>query len=356
MTFLFLGLDGLDYEFVERFDCFDFSDDKNIPIEFEHLDQNLKEVQGEKGEQEALYGHWTFYVWGAIASGQLETPQMRQEHPLPENVEFPLKLDYISENRKSVWNWFKGRLKRRPRFKSFVFDEFENVKVINFPLSLPEYTRNTALFKDDATSRDYGSKELEMLAAEINDALDKNFDAVFAVTRNVDCVCHGATSPGNFGSSDYDELMQSVVGKGFDEWHEHGMDASEYMTERQVSEADGNKDGKDALIDAVTDHVERTYRKNEEFVRSLNWEDVDNHVVVSDHGFDKLGAGSVKAHGRHAVLSSDFCRYRKMSNFVLNWRNDLREAVESVDDSDQVFEGQSQEEKVKEELEKLGYV
>jgi len=307
----------------------------------------------EKGQEEALFGHWTFYIWGAIASGQLRTPQMRQEHPLPKDVEYPLKLSYIKQYPKSVLNWVKGRLKRRPRFKDMVFDRFENVKVINYPLSLPEYNKNAALFKDNATSRDYGDKELEMLAAEVNDAIQKNYDAVFVVTRAVDCICHGATAPGNFEAESYDEMMENVIGKGFDEWHENGMDAQDYIQKREVETGDEQAQDKEELVDTVLNHVETSYSKLEQFVRSLEWEGVNNHVVVSDHGFDKLGAGSVKAHGRHAVLSSDFCSYRKMSDFILNWRSDLEKAVEENESEE--FEGDSTEEKVKQQLEKLGY-
>lgn len=357
MTFLFLGLDGFDYRLCEEYEFNDKIED--TPVQFNKMVQNLPNVISEKGEGDLNTGHWTFYVWGAIASGQVLTPEMRQEHPHRNNVEYPLKLKYLCHAPKSLLRYVKGRLKRRPRYKSFAWDDFKNVKVINYPIHLPEYNQNSELMRDDATSRDYGPLELDLLKTEINNALRKNYDAIFVVTRMVDCICHGATSPYNYGSEDFDEWFQQNTGQSFEDFHESGMDIRDFAErEGELDVEDDHRMTAVEMKQQVLDHVEESYDKAAELLNAVNWEQVDEHVVVSDHGFDSLGAGSVNAHGRNGVISCSFGYWRKMSGFIRNWREALENKMQKTDYDKQgeEFEGdKSEEEKIKEELEALGY-
>lgn len=349
MTFLFLGLDGLDFDLAQEYN---FNDKiRDTPVNVGRLDQDLPETMSEKGEDKNNTGHWTFYVWGALASGQLSTPEFRQEHPLPSDVEWPLKKKYLKKYPSSFKRYVKGRLIRRPRFKSFAWDEFDTVKVINYPVSIPEYCENCELVKDDAISREYKDLELNILKREINHAINKDYDAVFAVTRRVDCICHGATSPGNFGADDADEMFTDLADAGFEEVHESGTPWQEFV--ENDMETDNSEDQRMRVKDlkqAVLDHVESSYDEAAGLVNGINWDGVSEHVVISDHGFGKLGAGSVNAHSRNAVLSCSFGRYRKMSQFIQSWRNDLPENLETEEAVEE-----STEEKVKEQLEALGY-
>lgn len=350
MTLVFLGLDGLDYELVQRFDAFDFSDDEDIPVELHELEQDMPKYISEVGEAWNNVGWWTFYLWGAIASGQIRTPEMRTEHPLPGEVEYPLKWRYIKKNPGFLKRWLLGRVKQRPRYRSFAWEDFENVKVINYPLCLPEYCEECDLFRDDASSRDYSQAELRLLAAEINTAIEQGYDAVFAVTRIADTVCHGATHHDNFNEESQKAWVESVVGQSFEEWHESGMNFEEYLDEGEVDSDEEREEKKQEIVEEVLEHVSDTYESLEALVRSINWEGVEEHVIVSDHGFDRLGAGSVKSHSPHAVLSCSFGRWRKMSQFIENWREEL-----PMDIGEEEYEEKDTEEKVKKRLEDLGY-
>lgn len=357
MTFVFIGIDGLDYNLWNEFGLEDELGD-DCPVQFRKLEQNLPDVISEQGQGKLNTGHWTFYVWPAIASGQVLTPEMRQEHPSPNNVEYPLKKKYLRHAPRSLLRYVSGRLRRRPRYKSFVWDSFENVKVVNYPLHLPEYNENAELFRDDAMSRDYGPKELELLQAEINNAVRENYDAVFVVTRIVDTKCHGATHPANFGGKEsVDEWFESSLDKSFEEIHENGMDVNKLAENMEIDIDPETRQDSIQIKQEILDHVETSYREVVKLLSAVNWESVDNHVVVSDHGFDALGAGSVNAHGRNAVLSCSFGYWRKMSAFIESWRPALMEAVEQTgEDEEQVFEGgKSEDDKIKEELEALGY-
>lgn len=353
MTFLFIGLDSFDDRLCEEFNVNEKLED--TPVRFKRLEQNLPDIISKQGQDKLNTGHWTFYVWPAIASGQTLTPEMRQEHPSPSEVEYPLKLKYLQHAPKSILQWVRNRLKGRPRYKSFVWDDFENVKIINFPMHLPEYNENAELVRDDAISRDYGPEELELLKAEINSALERNFDAIFVVTRAVDCVCHGATHPGNYDSEDVDEWFTSSIGKDFNEVHENGMDIEDFADNN--AELDDCVDSPVELKQQILDHVGDSYDEAVELLKAVNWEQVDDHVVVSDHGFQALGAGSVNAHGRGAVLSCSFGYWRKMSEFIDNWRPALLEAVKenNKDEEGEEFKEENQDEKIKQELEALGY-
>lgn len=352
MTFLFLGLDGLDFNLCQEYG-FEEKLNEDVPVNLQRLKQNLPDVISEKGEGKLNTGHWTFYVWPAIASGQIETPAMEQEHPLPSEIEYPLKLRYYLKHPKAALKFLRNRLERRPRYKSFAFDDFKNVKVINFPMSLPEYNRNAELVRDDAMSRDYGPMELDLLKTEINNALRDNYDAIFVVTRNTDCVCHGATHPGNYGEESIDDWFKEEVGKDFEEMHESGMDVRDFMEDMELDPE--NPEDAVKIKQAILDHVEDSYDDMADLVNSINWEDVDEHMVISDHGFDSLGAGSVNAHGRNAILSCSFGYWRKMSGLIPNWRKALQNKLDEKDQEDEEFQGKSKEEKVKENLEKLGY-
>lgn len=352
MTFVFIGLDGFDYNIAS--DCNFNEEIKDTPVHLQKLRQDLPDVISEKGNGKDPTGHWTFYVWPAIASGQIQTPEMRQNHPSPSNVEYPLKWRYYRDNVKALKRYVSGRLKRRARYKSFVFDDFENVKVINYPLHLPEYNRNADLIRNDAISRDYGPLEMKVLATEINEAIKQNYDAVFVVTRKIDCHCHGATSPANYGSEDVDEWFNDSIGKSFDEVHESGMDIESFAEEDgELDISDSHEKEALELKKQILDHVENEYQEAADLIKAVNWDGVDEHMVISDHGFQSLGAGSVKAHGRDAVLSCSFGYWRKISGLIPNWREALENAVEENDSES--FEGKSTEEKVKEDLEKLGY-
>lgn len=352
MSFLFLGLDSFDFNLANEYD-FEEKLDEDVPVTFTRLEQNLPDVISEKGQGRLNTGHWTFYVWPAIASGQIETPAMEQEHPLPSEVEYPLKPSYYLKHPKSILKFIRNRLDRRPRYKSFAFDDFENVKVINFPMSLPEYNRNADLVRDDAMSRDYGPMELDLLKTEINNALKENYDAIFVVTRKVDCICHGATHPGNFGEDSLDSWFENAVGKSFEEMHQGGMDVRDFADEMEL-DSDNPEDAL-KIKQAILDHVEESYDEAADVINSINWDEVDEHMVISDHGFDSLGAGSVNAHGRNAVLSCSFGYWRKISGLIPNWRTALQNKLDEKDSTNEEFEDKSQDEKVKEKLEALGY-
>lgn len=342
----------MDYNLAQEYGFADKLDD-DVPVNLTRLEQNLPDVISSKGEGRLNTGHWTFYVWPAILSGQIQTPAMQQEHPMPTEVEYPLKTSYYLKHPKALLKFVKNRLKRRPRYKSFAFDDFENVKVINYPMSLPEYNRNADLIRDDAMSRDYGPFELKLLRTEINNALRQNYDAVFVVTRMVDCVCHGATHPGNFDAETVDEWFEQEAGQSFEDMHEGGMDITEFAERLEIDSSNGESAVQ--MKQAILDHVESSYDEVAELFNGINWDEVDEHMVISDHGFDSLGAGSVNAHGRNAVLSSTFGYWRKMSGLILNWRDALQNKLDDKQDGGEEFEEKSQEEKVKEDLEKLGY-
>lgn len=386
MTFLFLGIDGLDHQLCRRFGTFD---DVDAPIQIRELDQDLPEAVSQRGDARNNDGHWTFYVWGAIASGQVETPEIRQTHPLRDEVEYPLKWRYIRYAPRSLLRYLEGRLPlgwtdrirdaapdrlwrllpdrltgfvdglgpRRPRYGSFAWDDFDTVKVINYPIHLPEYCRNCNLVRDDAISRDYGPQEPQLLAAEINDALQKGYDAVFAVTRFVDCICHGATHPDNYGADDMDDWMRQSGGVSFDELHGMGADVDEPW--KRIEDLDvpaERQEAKREITEQVFGHVEDTYESAAELVENVRWWDVDEHVLVSDHGFDKLGAGDVNAHGRSAVLSCSFGYWPTMTRFVEGWREALhRKLWEDPSGSGGEAVEASEEERVKERLADLGY-
>lgn len=349
MTFLFLGLDGLDFDLAQEYEF--NSKVSDTPVHLGRLDQDLPETMSEKGNDRNNTGHWTFYVWGAMASGQLKTPEFRQEHPLPSDVEWPLKKKYLKKFPTSFKRYLKGRLTGRPRFKSFAWDEFDSVKVVNFPVCIPEYCENTEVVKDDAISRDYNDLEFNVLLREINHAINNDYDAVFAVTRRVDCICHGATSPGNFGADEEDEMFVDLADAGFEEVHESGTPWQEFVeNDMETDNTESQRERAEKLKQAVLDHVQTSYDEAAGLVNGIDWEGVSDHVVISDHGFGKLGAGSVNAHSRNAVLSCSFARYRQMSQFIQKWRDDLPEDVEVSESQES-----STEEKVKEQLEALGY-
>jgi hypothetical protein len=349
LTFLFLGLDGLDFDLVQEYDFGEKVD--GTPVSFSRLDQNLPEAMSQQGNDRNNTGHWTFYVWGAMASGQLQTPEFRQEHPLPGEVEWPLNKKYVQRFPSSFTRYLKGRLKGRERYKSFAWDEFDSVKVVNFPVCIPEYCENCEIMRRDAISRDYENLEFQVLQKEINHAIENDYDAVFAVTRRVDCICHGATSPGNFGAEDEDKMFRGLADVSFEEVHESGTAWTEFVeNDMQKNNSEEQRRRAEEIKDAVLAHVEQSYDEAAALVNGINWEGVSEHVVVSDHGFGKLGAGSVNAHSRNAVLSCSFGRYRRMSQFIENWRSDLPGDLETGEAHEQ-----TEEEKVKEQLEALGY-
>lgn len=354
MTFLFLGLDAMDHELVERFDV--IQNNENIPFELSHLEQDMRDRFQDREDVKDSVGHWTFYLWPAIASGQIETPEMRTEHPLPDETEWPLKWKYLKKFPKSFLRYAKGRLTGRPRYKSFVWDEFENVKVINFPVSMPEYNENADLIRDDAISRNYGPKELDLLRTEINTALAQNYDAIFVVTRFIDTTKHGATQPSNYGAQDHDEWFEDVVGRDFESVHEEGVEAEDFIDEEKDTEEEFQERGDASEVaQSVMDHVREAYENVETMVENIMWDEVDEYVVISDHGFQMLGAGSVNAHSRHAVLASSLGEVPKMSQWIQVWRERLEDKLKD-DQDEEKFKGRSQEEEVKEKLEALGYM
>lgn len=349
MTFLFLGLDGLDFDLATEYDW--NSKVSDTPVDLHRLNQDLPTVMSERASDENNTGHWTFYVWGAMASGQLETPEFRQEHPLPSEVEWPLSKKYVQRFRGSFKRYLKGRVKQRPWFQSFAWDEFDSVKVVNFPVCIPEYCENCEIVRRDAISRDYADLELNVLQREINHAIENDYDAVFAVTRRVDCICHGATAPGNFGASDEGEMFEGIAGAGFEEVHENGTPWSEFVeADMECDNSELQESRAEKIKQAVLDHVQQSYDEAAGLVNGINWDGVSEHVVISDHGFGKLGAGSVNAHSRNAVLSCSFNRYRRMSQFIQEWRGDLPDEMET-----ETAQDSTTEEKVKEQLEALGY-
>lgn len=354
MTFLFLGLDAMDYEYVERFDV--IQENQEIPFKLRELDQDLRDVFQERDDVKDSVGHWTFYVWPSIASGQIETPEMRTEHPLPDETEWPLKLKYLKKFPKSFIRYAKGRLKGRPRYKSFAWDDFENVKVINYPVAMPEYNENADLIRDDAISRNYGPKELDLLRTEINTALAQNYDAIFVVTRFIDTTKHGATQPGNLGHQSHDEWFQDVVGRDFDSVHEDGVKAEDFLDEDgEASEEFQERGDATDIAQTVMDHVRKAYEDVEVMLENIMWDEVGEYVVMSDHGFQMLGAGSVNAHSRHAVLASSLGHVPKMSQWIPVWRKRLEDKLKDDQDEEE-FKGRSQEDEVKEKMEALGYM
>lgn len=338
MTFVFLGLDGMDYELCQEFDV-NFDDRKDIPVDLKHLDQDMPQVLGEDGEFEDL-GWWTFYLWGAMAIGEIETPQMEITHPLPKDLSYPHPLEYFHYDNDPP----------REMDDYFAWDMFDKVRVVNYPISLPEYCRDTYLVKGDAVGTDYDQVEPHMIVTEINDAIRKGYDAVFVVTRLIDTRCHAATEPVNYNAEDNDHLLEAFTGKNFEDIQELGVDVAEVSEQSTVPEEAENL--KQDFTDAILEWVGGVYQEAENIIRAINWEEVDNHVIISDHGFDRLGAGNVRSHGPHAVLSSDFLEYDKMSEFIQSWRKDLAENVEF---SKEEFEDVSKEEEVKKKLADLGY-
>lgn len=342
MTFLFLGLDGMDFELMEEFDF-----EAPEPVNLSKMKQDLPEVIAENGSSFDNDGWWTFYVWGAIARGNIQTPEMRQEHPTRSEVRYPHSEDYFYGEPSQDDETF---LMDDPAY--FAWDFFENVKVINYPIHLPEYCRNCKLFRKDATSRDYGPTELQLLKAEINTALQQNYEAVFAVTRVIDCNCHGATMPSNHGSDSVDDWFENRVGKDFEEMHDEGINPSDFD---RYESGDGSERPAVKIKQDILDHVQESYDGVENFLKAIDWSEVTDHVVISDHGFDKPGAGSVNAHGPYSVFSSSLGSWDKMSGFIMNWRQVLEQKFEEREDKEE-FEGdKSEEEKVKDRLEKLGY-
>ena len=63
----------------------------------------------------------------------------------------------------------------------------------------------------------------------------------------------------------------------------------------------------------------------DEFLRqAAYWCDrADDHLLVSDHGFDDLGTDGLDAHSRQAIFSSSFCSYDSMTEFCEGWHDDL---------------------------------
>lgn len=61
--------------------------------------------------------------------------------------------------------------------------------------------------------------------------------------------------------------------------------------------------------------------------RLVNQPEVDEYVVVSDHGFKEIGMDGINAHSRRATLASSCCDYETMSGFIEGWIDDIAPAV-----------------------------
>lgn len=85
------------------------------------------------------------------------------------------------------------------------------------------------------------------------------------------------------------------------------------------------------MLDIIGHHepemYDEFYGRFQAFLEGLNWDAVDDYVIVSDHGFDHPGEKGLGAHGRGAVLASSFCSYNTMTGFVEGWLDDLAEVV-----------------------------
>lgn len=78
--------------------------------------------------------------------------------------------------------------------------------------------------------------------------------------------------------------------------------------------------------------VERQIQKTTDLVeKHCRHEQVDDWLVVSDHGFDyeKYGEepSGIEAHTRSATLASSFADYNCMSEFIEGWHDDLEDAI-----------------------------
>lgn len=327
MTFLFLGLDGMDYELAEEFDQL-HRDDEDIPVELQRLEQDMPEYLADDQDGFDPLGWWTFYLWGAIASGKLETPMMEIEHFSPDD------LDYKS----GVFPWEDPDL---------------DVKVINWPICLPEFNYRAEYFRDDRVSTDYDRIETHMLRKEINHAVEEGFDAVFACTRIVDTSQHAATRPENYNAESHEQMVQGFAGRSFDDLLNLLPTAHDIVEADQLPGNDARQ-VKENLVDAVFDWVAGLYQElDRSLLQRINWDGVDDHILVSDHGFDRLGAGDVRSHGRNAVISSSIGDWGKMSEFIPGWRREFDELMAEKADTGTVDRDRDAE--IRQRLADLGY-
>ncbi|MDY6769780.1 MAG: hypothetical protein SVU88_02295 [Candidatus Nanohaloarchaea archaeon] len=328
MTFLFLGMDGMDHELADHFGVTHADDDH--PVHLKRLEQDMPEhLADEPGERRDV-GWWTFYLWGAIAAGRIDTPHMEIEHPSPDDLKYPDKEGYFA------WDAVDG-----------------DVRVVNWPISLPEYQEDCGYFRGDRISTDYDQLEPFLLLMEINKAIERNYDAVFAATRIVDTHQHAATEPGNYNAQGYDHFAEGFTGHGFEELHEIMVDATEWAADPDAEQPAEAVEARESIIDAVLNWLEGVYTQADDIIKGVNWEGVEDHVIVSDHGFDRLGAGDVKSHGPAAVISSSLGEWENMSEFIPGWRGEALERIEAHDPGETVEV--DQEEEIQRRLRELGY-
>jgi len=313
--FLFLGLDSCDLKLAKEFEHFE-----DLPFDLKPLEQDIPQVISKRGQKMEYTGWWTFYIWGAILSGQIMTPEMEQKHPTPNDVEFP-------DWKKNTKVWLKNRLKRKPRYDSFAWEDFDRVKIINYPIHLPEARKNCAFFSDKSnkTSREYNS-ELEMMKMEINEAILHDYDACFVATRFLDCMSHSASHPKNHGHENLDSWVKESIDMSFEEFHGEGAEFDKLTPSDNLQDLE-KKESSDKMANEIINHVSHSYEFLAEILKQIYWSKIDNYMVVSDHGFNFLGSGSVRAHSERAVFDSNFCDFRVMSNLIRHWRSDLLEQV-----------------------------